>query len=342
MPDRALLAELTLARATYDRAGERRDDGAWLADAWDERIPARLLLLRDGAAPVDDAGLVLVPPRAYATTPGVRLLLGVDDGVAYLELLVPEAGPAPEPSEVSEATEAAVVELDLPGGRRPNGRATPGRLPADVRWASLREVGASLGPRDSGLLVSAVALSNWHRAYPRCPRCGAETVVTSAGWARRCPVDDSEHFPRHDAAVIVLVRDEQDRALLGRRADWPQGRYSTLAGFVEAGESAEMTVAREIAEEAAVRIDADALDYLGSQPWPFPSSLMLGYHATVAADSPPARADGVEIAEVRWFTREELGAGCAAGTVRVPPAVSIARRLIERWYGAPLPGDWSG
>lgn len=340
MPDRALLAELTLARGTYDRAGERRGDDAWLADAWDERIPARLLLLRDGEAPVDDAGLVLVSPRAYARTPGVRLLLGVDDGVVYLGLVVPEDGPPPEPSEVSEATEPAVVELELPAASHPKVHAGPDVLPADVRWASLREVGASLGPRDAGLLVSAVALSNWHRASPRCPRCGAETVVTSAGWARRCPADGSEHFPRHDAAVIVLVRDRDDRALLGRHAGWPEGRYSTLAGFVEAGESAEMTVARELAEEAGVRIDPDGLDYLGSQPWPFPSSLMLGYHATLAADSPSARADGVEIAEVRWFTRDELGAGCEAGTVHVPGAVSIARRLIERWHGGPLPGGW--
>ena len=158
---------------------------------------------------------------------------------------------------------------------------------------------------------------------------------------RRCPEDGSEHFPRHDAAVIVLVRDDDDRALLGRRADWPERRYSTLAGFVEAGESAEMAVLREMAEEAGVRIDPDGLDYLGSQPWPFPASLMLGYHASVAADSPPALADGDEISEVHWFTRDELAAGCAAGAVRLPGAVSIARRLIERWYGAPLPGEWS-
>lgn len=340
MPDRALLAELALARGAYDRASTRREDQDWLAAAWAERVPARLLLLRDGEAPVDDEGLVLASPRAYAATPGVRLLLGVDDGIAYLGLIVPEDGPPPEPSEASEATEPEVVELTLGGSDHPP-RPLPDRLPQDVRWATLREVGAGLGPRDAGLLVSTVALANWHNAYPRCPRCGTETDVSAAGWARRCPVDGSEHFPRHDAAVIVLVRDRDDRALLGRRAGWPPGWYSTLAGFVEAGESAEMTVVREMAEEAEVRIDPDGIDYLGSQPWPFPSSLMLGYHATVAADSPPARADGVEIAEVRWFTREQMAAGCEAGTVRVPPAVSIARRLIEHWYGGPLAGEWA-
>ncbi len=340
MPDRGLLADLALARSTYDRTSERREDADWLDDAWAERIPARLLLLADDRAPVDDAGLVLVSPRAYAQTAGVRLLLGVDDGVAYLALLVPEAGSPPEPSEVSEATEPNVVELTLAGQDRTRQRDAD-RLPAGVRWATLREVGASLGPRDSGLLATAVALANWHNAYPRCPRCGTATEVRAAGWSRRCPRDGSEHFPRHDAAVIVLVLDADDRALLGRRADWPTGWYSTLAGFVEAGESAEMTVIREMAEEAGIRIDPDGLDYLGSQPWPFPSSLMLGYHARVAPDSPAAHADGTEIAEVRWFTRAEMAAGCADGTVRVPPAVSIARRLIERWYGGPLAGEWS-
>ncbi|HET8969738.1 MAG TPA: NAD(+) diphosphatase [Candidatus Nanopelagicales bacterium] len=339
MPDRRLLASLALARSAYDRASERRADADFLAAAWAGRTPARLLLLRDGSVPVDDDGLVLVAPSAYAGSPGVQVLLGIDDGIAYLALLAPEQGPPPVPSEVSEATEPAVTPVVLDG----QDTAAPDRvvLPADVRWATLREVGAGLGARDSGLMTTAVALANWHRAYPRCPRCGTPTAAADAGWSRRCPADGSQHFPRHDAAVIVLVLDGADRALLGRRADWEPGWYSTLAGFVEAGESAEMTVVREMAEEAGVRIDPDRIDYLGSQPWPFPSSLMLGYHAGVAAGSPAARADGVEIAEVRWFTREELAAGCADGSVRIPPAVSIARRLVEHWYGAPLPGSWS-
>ena len=160
-----------------------------------------------------------------------------------------------------------------------------------------------------------------------------------AGWSRTCPEDSSQHFPRSDPAVIVLVSDDDDRALLGRRAEWADGWYSTLAGFVEAGESAEMTVLREMQEEAGVLVDR--LDYLGSQPWPFPSSLMLGYRARLAAGSPPARPDGTEITEVRWFTREQVREGCEAGTVRIPPRVSIARRLVEQWYGAELPGSWS-
>jgi NAD+ diphosphatase len=239
----------------------------------------------------------------------VRVLLAVEDGTAFLALLV----------------DADAPEGDLDG----------------VRWNGLREVGATLGDRDAGLLVMAVALGNWHATHPRCPRCGAVTVPTMGGWSRTCPEDATQHFPRSDPAVIVLVTDDADRALLGRRAEWAPGWYSTLAGFVEAGESAEMAVVREMAEEAGVLVDVGRLDYLGSQPWPFPSSLMLGYRARVASGSAEARPDGVEISELRWFSREEMLAGAEDGSVRIPPPLSIARRLIEHWYGAELPGTWS-
>lgn len=334
MPDRALLAELALARGSYDRASVRRDDQAWLAAAWDEQVPARLLLLRDGQAPVDDEGLVLASPRAFAATPGVRLLLGVDEGVAYLGLIVPEDGVPPEPSAASEASEPQVVELALDGQDRPPVR-EPDRLPDGVRWATLREIGAGLGPRDAGLLVTTVALANWHNAYPRCPRCGTATEVSTAGWARRCPVDHSEHFPRHDAAVIVLVRDRDGRALLGRRAGWEQGWYSTLAGFVEAGESAEMTVQREMAEEAGVRIDPDRVDYLGSQPWPFPSSLMIGCHAEALTTE--IHRDDVELEDCRWFGRAEIRSmieGTHPEGFKTPPSIAIASHIIRAWVEA--------
>jgi NAD+ diphosphatase len=270
----------------------------------------------DGAIPGPSPGaagstaLALRAPRDVADVDGVRVLLGVgDDGVsAYVALLV----------------EGAVEPWEAPDG---------------TRWEGLREIGAALGDDEAALLVTAVALANWHATHPRCPRCGVPTQPSDAGWARRCPDDDSQHFPRSDPAVIVLVIDDDDRALLGRRAEWSDGWFSTLAGFVEAGESAEMALRREMREEAGV--DVDRLDYLGSQPWPFPASLMLGYHARLAPGSPPARPDGDEITDLRWFTRDEMRAGCEAGTVRIPPRLSIARRLIERWYGAELPGSWS-
>ena len=332
MPDTGLLASLALARGTLDRAAERRDDRDWCEAAWSDPATRVLVVHRgkalvsspapsgadvasqdrsyDGAVAgqVDDgAGLLLLPPDD-ATFDGVRVLVAVHEGAAYFALLV----------------DSGIEPWDAPDG---------------ARWAGLREVGAALGDVDVALLTPAVALANWHDAHPRCPRCGVPTEPSQAGWSRACPDDGTQHFPRSDPAVIVLVLDAADRALLGRRAEWPEGFVSTLAGFVEAGESAEMAVVREMAEEAGV--DVDRLDYLGSQPWPFPASLMLGYHAHLAPGSPPARADGTEIAEVRWFTREELRAGCEAGTVMIPPSISIARRLIERWYGAELPGAWA-
>jgi len=306
VPDAGLLAALALARGTLDRAAERRDHTAWWDAAWRDAA-TRVIVVHRGSTLVRDGALVTRAPHDVERD-GVRVLLGVDAGTTFAAL---------------------VVDRDV----------EPWEAPAGTEWAGLREVGATLGDLDAALLTPAVALANWHGTHPRCPRCGVATEPSQAGWSRTCPEDGTQHFPRSDPAVIVLIVDADDRALLGRRAEWPEGFVSTLAGFVEAGESAEMAVVREMAEEAGV--DVDRLDYLGSQPWPFPASLMLGYHAHLAEGSPPARPDGTEITEVNWFTREELRAGCEAGTVRIPPAVSIARRLIERWYGGELPGSWA-
>ncbi|MBM3668386.1 MAG: NAD(+) diphosphatase [Actinobacteria bacterium] len=205
-------------------------------------------------------------------------------------------------------------------------------------WRDLRQIGSRLEARDVGLMVSAVALDNWRRSHAHCGRCGTQTWDADAGWARRCPECDHLHFPRTDPAVIVLVRDGDDRALLGRQAQWAEGWFSTLAGFVEAGETAEAAVVREVREESGVHITPDSVHYLGSQPWPFPSSLMLGYHAWT--DDPSTDPDGEEIAEVRWLSRDELRSACQSGEVRLPPRISIARMLIERWFGEPIPSEW--
>jgi NAD+ diphosphatase len=205
---------------------------------------------------------------------------------------------------------------------------------------NLRIVGASLSDADAAFATTAVALAQWHARHSCCPACGQPSRITDAGWSRTCEADGSVHFPRTDPAIIVLVRDRQDRALLGRRVDWHPTWFSTLAGFVEAGESAEHTLRREVFEEAGVVVNPDSLRYRGSQPWPFPGSLMLGFHAWSDSDAEP-KADGVEIAAARWFSRSELVALAETGQVRIPPRVSIARHLIEDWYGGPLPGDWS-
>jgi len=211
-------------------------------------------------------------------------------------------------------------------------RAQPG-----LRAAGLREAAALLNDRDAGLFTHAVALANWHASHTHCPRCGTPTVTIAAGHAQRCPVDGSEHFPRIDPAVIMLVTDPDDRCLLARNRRWPERRVSILAGFVEPGESAEQAVAREVEEETAIVVTR--VRYVGSQPWPMPQSLMLGFRAQAGGEL-DLRVDEDEIAEAHWYSRAELRGALAAGEILLPPPVSIAHRLIESWYGEELPGVW--
>ena len=197
----------------------------------------------------------------------------------------------------------------------------------DVRFEDLRLVGGQLEAQQAGLLAYARGMLYWRQRHRYCGVCGAPTVSTSAGHVMTCTNPDcaTDQFPRLDPAIIVLVTDGE-RALLGRQASWPEGRYSTIAGFVEPGESLEDAVAREVLEETGVRIDA--ADYHSSQPWPFPSSLMIGFTATADGAHTP-KADE-ELEDVRWFTR----AGIAAGFPGLPPPQSVSYRLIEDWYDA--------
>ena len=215
--------------------------------------------------------------------------------------------------------------------------------PADATaeaWAALRAVGGALAADDAGLLVEAVALGRWLVDAPFCSVCGARTRVRSAGWARTCPACGAEHFPRTDPAVIVAVESaDGERLLLGKNAQWAQrNMYSTFAGFVEAGESLESTIVREVAEEAGVAVTD--IRYRGSQAWPYPRSLMLGFRARTEPGAVP-RPDGVEIVDARWFTRDELAAvlsavaptGGSDGSAgfALPGGASIAYRLIVDW-----------
>ena len=232
---------------------------------------------------------------------------------------------APEPADAGR--------LAVYLGTEPDGTEHVAVLVDDVPdGVGLREVGAVLDARDAGLLTQAVALFAWHVAHTHCPRCGAPTRVVQAGYSRRCDEDGSDHYPRTDPAVIMTVVDADDRLLLGHQASWPPGRFSTLAGFVEPGEPLEAAVRREVLEESGIVVDH--VEYRGSQPWPFPASIMLGFHAY--ATSRDIEVDGVEIEHARWFTRDELRAALASGEVLLPPSVSIARALIEDWYGGPL------
>ncbi len=201
--------------------------------------------------------------------------------------------------------------------------------PAADGWLTLRQAGEALTPRDAGVFTTALALANWHATHRFCPRCGAPTEPTQAGWVRRCEREGSEHYPRTDPAVIMSVVDPDDRLLLGRGAHWPEGRFSVLAGFVEPGESFEAAVAREVAEEVGITVDGAR--YLGNQPWPFPSSVMIGFAATTRETA--LTIDPVEMAEARWVSREEYRDLLRGGTIRTPSGISIAKRIIEHWLG---------
>lgn len=303
------LAGPPLARNSYDRAAYRRSDPAWLAAAWPG---ARVLVVTPkSATPVlrDERGVPRLALReAAAVDPSApRRFLGLVDGVAHFS-----------------------VTAERDGGE----------------WATLRELGAAADDIEAGLLTSAIALEQWHQKHRRCPICGEPTVEEHGGWIRLCPADNTEHFPRTDPAVITLVHDGADRCLLGRGYEWGEGRFSTLAGFVDAGESLEAAVVREIYEEVSVQVID--VHYVASQPWPFPSSLMIGFSARVEGEQ-LVRPDHVEMAEAAWFTRDEVrraaewvdtGATPDPGAQLrgVSPRLSISRYLVDLWLAGELPG----
>jgi len=197
-------------------------------------------------------------------------------------------------------------------------------------FKSLRAIGSFLSPRDIGLAVHAQGLANWHSKHPRCSLCGGPTVVVLAGAVRRCPTDQSEHYPRTDSAIIVLIKNDKDQILLGRQKVWQKYRFSTFAGFVEPGESFEHCVIREVREEAGVELTK--INYLGSQPWPFPASLMIAFEA-ITNTPELARPDGDEIEEIRWFSREEMKSAILDKSLILPFEISVARQMINAWYG---------
>ena len=303
----SIFQDLPLARYQVDRGASLRTDDGWDRRAFESNT-TRVLVVNDHSVPVtDDLSLILVAPQSLDITlrdfSHNAVLLG-DDGVhTYVGLV----------------NETATVDA--------------------TAWAHLREIGAALSSFDIGLAITAVAMSQWHATHRYCTRCGAATLPVQAGWARQCIKDSSEHYPRTEPAMIVAVDDADGRILLGRRAGWTQGWFSTLAGFVEAGESVEACVVREVLEESGCAVDPNSLRYMGSQPWPYPASLMLGYRAT--ASSTEITHDAAEMAEVRWFTRDEFEAECQAGTLRIPNRVAIAWHLIRDWYGADIPASWS-
>jgi NAD+ diphosphatase len=301
------LLDLSLSRGALDRAAELRKEPDLLPRLLADPSTRVLELVGGSAEVVEDGGEValhLRPPHRDDTH-ALGLFLGRDeDGTSYVAVVG-------DPADEGEPRE----------------------------WRTLRDVGVLLTDRDSGLFTSALALANWHAKHTHCPRCGSPTTAQQGGWVRRCTNDGTEHYPRTDPAVIMSVVDAEDRLLLARGPQWGKARYSVLAGFVEPGESLEAAVAREVHEEVGVAVQD--VRYLGNQPWPFPCSLMVGFTAT--AKETTFRLDEDEIVEAIWVTRDELADGVAAGRIGISPRLSIARRLIEHWYGGELeqPVEWT-
>ncbi len=287
-----------------DRLAHLRKDDAWvaaaLADPRTHVVPvwrSRNLLHRraDGlAAAFLSAAHVAGDPRLAS---GEFVLLGRHDGCTYFALELVESAPALEALGGDEA----------------------------VRFEDLRLAGGQLEAQPAGVLAYARAMLHWRSRHRFCGVCGSPNTPVQAGHVMRCthPACATDHFPRLDPAIIVLVTDGA-RALLGRQASWPAGRYSTIAGFVEPGESLEDAVAREVLEETGVTVSE--AEYHSSQPWPFPSSLMIGYIAQAAPGQAPKADD--ELEDVRWFSRADI----ASGTPGLPPPQSVSHRLIEDWY----------
>ena len=288
-----------------DRAGELRTNQSTLDGLWQR---AKILHIADGRIAAHDEKLTLASAAQISTiaasgkfTEGSRYFLGLDltDQSPYFVW---------DSRWVGDVTDEVKSE----------------------GFTTLREIGAQLSPIESELALHATALSNWHLAHPRCPRCGGPTRVDLGGAARYCDADQSQHHPRTDSAVIVLIKDRADRILLGHQPVWPEGRFSTFAGFLEPGETFEQCVSREVFEESHIKVSE--IKYLGSQPWPFPASIMIAFEAVT--DNPEAaQGDGEEITEVKWFSRAELKAAAADGSLLLPPTISVARKMIEGWLG---------
>jgi NAD+ diphosphatase len=297
------LPHVALSAHAHNRLGLQRTDEAWLERTWADESTRVLVISGSRLRPIEGEIRWVPPSQAPA---GTRILLGERSGVTYFAVIVHPA--------------------KAPGARE--------------EWVPLRAVLpwlAQAAPDQAPFLFHAIGLAEWHHATRFCPRCGGRMESIAAGHELRCEACQRPQFPRSDPAVIMAITHPDDDALLlGRQTAWPEKRWSTLAGFCEPGETLEDAVRREVGEETNVAVGE--VTYFGSQPWPFPSSLMVGF--TGRATSRAIEVDGAEVAQARWWTREEFLAAADRGELQVPRGVSISSSLIEAWLGRPIEHGW--
>lgn len=313
--------DMPLASKPLNRAAHRRTDEAWL-DAAFQRDDVLVFLMQNGsplmegqASPPLGAGARVAPnPRglvwlgadaARFANGAKRIFMGEDKrGTPIFALCVPE-------------------HFTLSGTL----------LEGAGEFEDMRAAAAALSPLEANLVSTARSISEWHRGHGFCARCGSPSEITEAGWKRVCPACEAEHFPRTDPVAIMLPI-KGDQCLLGRSAGWPDGFYSCLAGFVEPGETVEQAACREVEEEAGVICQPESVDYLFCQPWPFPSSLMVGLH--MVADTMEIEIDPKEIEDARWFSRDEVVAMIAGEhpDAYCPPPFAIAHHVMKAWVEA--------
>lgn len=317
-------SDLTFGGSGLNRAAHLRGDAAALAAAWAD-ARARVLPLWRGKPlvtgdPVTGAGWLATGQAGLAAGPAPVFLGLQEDGAPRFAL------------DLSDWTPPDLPEGPLDGFNDRTEQVHPA-FPAGTRFAELRAVMTRLDARDAELAATARALLDWHARHRFCARCGAESRVAQAGWQRDCPACGTHHFPRTDPVVIMLVT-RGDRVLLGRSPAWPERMYSLLAGFVEPGETLEAAARREVFEEAGIRVGR--VDYLMSQPWPFPASLMIACRCTALDDK--ITIDPVELDDARWVSREDV---LAAHTGTHPDITAarpgaVARYVMERWLADDL------
>ena len=296
----AFTLDLPLAHIALDRDYLTRDQPLLFEELWKNEATLVLAMYRQQVLLVDEAELKFMRPEQISSWSELIYLGKTMDTSAPVVLAIID-------EKIARSLEADVS-----------------------RWHQLRKSGLGLSSKDAAIFTQALALANWHESHRFCSTCGSATFTERAGWVRRCIAEGREIFPRTDPAVIVGVIDDQNRILLGSQGAWEENRFSILAGFVEPGESLNAAVIREMREEAG--IDVYEPEFLGSQAWPFPYSLMFGFLAKYKGGE--AIPDGEEIVKLRWFSKEELQN--EADSLLLPGKLSIARAIIEHWLGEPL------